>query len=93
MVDATINHVVYGKFNARAPKAASMAAETKLTSILNRGAMMSIMGRSMLDQLKMNRSKLVKVTEQLVSANGDHIALNGAVFLCLAHGGRKTWHK
>ena len=90
MVDTTISHVVYSKFNARAPKAASRAAQTKLTTMPNTGAMMCIMGRSMLDQLKMDRSKLVKVTEQLVAANGDQIALNGAVFLCLARGGKKT---
>ena len=49
------------------------------------GAMTCIMGRQMLDQLKMNKSELVKVTERLVAANGDLIALDGAVFLDLTN--------
>ena len=32
------------------------------------GGMMCVMGRSMLNKLKMNKSKLVKVTERLVAA-------------------------
>ena len=44
----------------------------------------------MLDELKMNKSELVKVTERLVAANGDRIALDEAVFLDLAHGDKKT---
>ena len=44
----------------------------------------------MLDELKMNKSKLVKVTKRLVAAIGDQIALDGAVFLDLAHRDKKT---
>ena len=44
----------------------------------------------MLDQIRVNRSELVKVTERLVGANGNQIVLDGALFLDLAHDGRKT---
>ena len=44
----------------------------------------------MLNQHKMNKSKLVKVTEQLVAENGDLITLNGAVFLNLTNEGETT---
>ena len=87
VLDATINCVIYSKVNARA---AAMSVKTKLTAMPDTGATMCIMGRSMLDQLKMDRSEVVKVTERPVAANGDQIALGGAVFLDLAHGGRKT---
>ena len=40
----------------------------------------------MLNELKMNKSELVKVTKQLVAANGDQLALNKAVFLSHADG-------
>ena len=64
--------------------------QSRLTAMCNTGAMMNIMGRSMLNKLKMNKSKLVKVTKRLVAAIGDQIALNGAVFLDLAHRDKKT---
>ena len=51
MVDATINHIVYSKVNTKAPKVDSRTAETKLTAMPDMGAMMCIIGRSMLDQL------------------------------------------
>ena len=89
-LNATINSVVYNKLNVRAPKAAARAVQAKLTTICDTGAMMCVMGRSMLDALKMNKSELVKVTERLMAANGDQIALDGAVSLDLSHGDKKT---
>ena len=38
----------------------------------------------------MQKSEVVKVTERLVAANGDLIALNGAVFLDLTNEGKTT---
>ena len=54
------------------------------------GALTCITGRQMLDQLNMNKSKMVKVTELLVAANGDLITLDGAVFLDLTIEGKTT---
>ena len=51
---ATINCVVYSNINARGPRAAARAVKAKLTAMCDTGAMMCIMGRSMLDELKMN---------------------------------------
>ena len=58
-----INSVVYSKVNARVPKAAARAVQAKLTAMWDTRAMMRIKGRSMLDELKVNKSELVKVTE------------------------------
>ena len=63
MLSATVNSGVYDKLNVRAPKAAARTAQAKLTAKCNTGAMMCIMGRDMLNELKMNKSKLVKVTK------------------------------
>ena len=70
-LNATINNVLYNKINVRAPKAAARVVQAKLTPMCNTGAMMCIIGRSMLDELKMNKSQVVKVTQRLVAANGD----------------------
>ena len=64
--------------------------QSKLTAMCDTGVMMFIMGRSMFYKRKITKCKLVKVTEQLVAANGNQIALDGAVFLDLAHGDKKT---
>ena len=56
----------------------------------NMGVMMCIISRSMLNELKMNKSELVKVTEHLAAANGNQITLNGAMFLNLGHSNKKT---
>ena len=63
VLSAKINKTVYSKVNARAPKAASTKMEAKLSAMPDTGAMTCIMGRQMLDQLKMNKSELVKVME------------------------------
>ena len=90
VLGAKINETVYSKVNARAPKAASTKIEAKLNPMPDTGAITCIMGRQMLDQLNMNKSKMVKVTELLVAANGDLITLDGAVFLDLTIEGKTT---
>ena len=52
--------------------------------------MMYTMIRSVLDELKMNKSKLVKVPKLLVAANSDRIAFDRALFINLGHGDKKT---
>ena len=90
VLSAKMKETVYSKVNARAPKAASTKMEAKLSAMPDSGAMTCIMGRQMLHPLKINKSKLMKVTEQLVAANGDLIALDGAVFLYLTNEGKTT---
>ena len=62
-LSATINSGVYDKLKARTPKAAARTAQAKLTAICDTGAIVYIMGRDTLNELKMNKSELVKVTE------------------------------
>ena len=61
-LNATINSNVYRKINARAPKAPTRAIKAKFTAMCDTLALMCIMGRSMLSELKMNKSELIKVT-------------------------------
>ena len=62
-LSATVNSGFYDKLNVRVPKAAVRTAQAKLTPMCDTGTMMCIMGRSMLNELKINKSELVKVTE------------------------------
>ena len=90
VVEATISHATYSKAKSKAPKVAAKARATKLTSMPDTGAMMCIMGRSQLRQLNIERHELVKVTEKMVAANGHSITLDGAVFLDLVVGDRRS---
>ena len=63
---------------------------TRLTVMANTGAMICTMGRGILRQLNVARHKLVKATERMVAANDKQITLDGAVFLNLMAGGRKS---
>ena len=74
----------------KAPKVADRGKVTKLTPMPDTGAMMCIIGRGMLRQLIVKRHELVKVTERMVAANGHQLTLDGAVFLDLTAGGRKS---
>ena len=78
VLSAKMKETAYSKVNARAPKVASPKMEAKLSAMPDTGAMTCIMGRQMLNPLKINKSKLTTVTEQLVGANGDLIALDGS---------------
>ena len=89
VLSAKMKETVYSKVNARAPKGASTKMEAKLSAMPDTGAKTYIMGRQMLNPLKINKSKLLKVTEHLVAANGHLIALDGAMFLYLTNE-RKT---
>ena len=52
--------------------------------------MVCIMGRNTLDELRINKNELVKVTKQLVATNGERITTDGAISLDLRHGNEKT---
>ena len=52
--------------------------------------MRCIMGKGMLRQLNVKRHELVRVTKRMVAANSHQITLDGAVFLDLTAGGRKS---
>ena len=90
VLSAKMKETAYSKVNGRAPKVASTKMEAKLSAMPDTGAMTCIMGRQMLNPLKINKSKLMTVTEQLVGANGDLIALDGAAFLYLTNEGKTT---
>ena len=90
MVYATVSYATYSQAKTNARKVADRGKVTRVTTMADTGAMMCIMGRVMLEQLNVERHELVKVTERMVAANGHQLTLDGALFLNLKTGDRKS---
>ena len=80
VVEATLCHNAYSEFGLKAPKAAVKKCATKF---IYTGAMMCLVGRSMIERTGVKKHKLMKFTKNLTGANGGRIKLDSAMFLNL----------
>ena len=79
VVEATLCHNVYSELSLKVLKAAKKRCTTKIGSMPDRVEIMCRIGRSLIRRMGVKKQDLVKVTKNLMAANGGPLKLDGVV--------------
>ena len=90
VVQGTISQDAYTTRGLHLPKVANQNKIWKFAAMPDTGALVFLIGRAVVEKIRVNTRELVKAAQSLKAANGKPIELDGVIFLDLSYRGRTS---